>query len=176
MNAGVSVNEGLLVIGGNTGVQARPEHFRPSPCLARNVTGFCLCRSPFFSAISGCHLTIVGVEPYRPYEIHHYDCQQDRWYNARKASADQLGTNASHLGRLEMVGLGSHRPTRRAKENTVPSFSADQTHDKLVDKKASFGSSSAATATHCPPEFGFCTKPFPYLLEALALQPAGDGK
>jgi len=37
--------QGLLVIGGNTGIQARSEHFCRLPCLAKNVSRFCLWRS-----------------------------------------------------------------------------------------------------------------------------------
>ena len=37
----------LLIVGGNAGVQAGAEHFRRFPCLAKNVIGFCLWRSPF---------------------------------------------------------------------------------------------------------------------------------
>src|SRR5579872_740092 len=36
----------VLIVGRNAGVQASAEHFRRSPCLAKNVTGFCLWRSP----------------------------------------------------------------------------------------------------------------------------------
>ncbi len=32
----------LLIVRGNTGVQAGAEHFPRLPCLAKNVVGFCL--------------------------------------------------------------------------------------------------------------------------------------
>jgi len=37
----------LLIIRRDTGRQPGPEHFRPPPCLAENVFGFWLLRSPF---------------------------------------------------------------------------------------------------------------------------------
>ena len=43
-------SQSLLIVGGNAGVQARPEHFRLLPCLAENVIGFCLLRGPFGGA------------------------------------------------------------------------------------------------------------------------------
>src|SRR5664280_3420497 len=37
----------LLIVCGNAGVQAGAEHFRWFPCLAKNVTGFCLRKGSF---------------------------------------------------------------------------------------------------------------------------------
>jgi hypothetical protein len=44
---GSSASRGLIVIGGNAGLQADPEYVRQSPCLAKNVIGFLLSRSLF---------------------------------------------------------------------------------------------------------------------------------
>ena len=65
----------LLIVGGNAGVEARPEHFRRLPCLAKNVIGFCLCRGPFGGHLE-CHLTMAADDPFRPGRTHHTSARE----------------------------------------------------------------------------------------------------
>ena len=37
----------LLIVGRDAGIEASPQHFRRSSCLAKNVSRFCLLGSPF---------------------------------------------------------------------------------------------------------------------------------
>jgi len=67
--------QGLLVIGGNTGIQARSEHFCRLPCLAKNVSRFCLWRSLLYGHFGASPQHDRSRSFFRPCRIHHTLCR-----------------------------------------------------------------------------------------------------
>jgi hypothetical protein len=62
--------EGLLIVGGNTGVETGAKHLHLSLCLAKNPSAFAFS-NVCLAAISGCHSRLAEDDPFRPGGIHH---------------------------------------------------------------------------------------------------------